>query len=66
VIGSTLAPHLRERRRRRRRRRRQGSAYRHARVREFGYVAGAERALARSYDAGWTVVSMRDDWATVF
>jgi phosphoserine phosphatase len=34
--------------------------------REFAYRAGAERALARAAEAGWTVVSMRDDWATVF
>jgi phosphoglycolate phosphatase-like HAD superfamily hydrolase len=34
--------------------------------REFAYTAGAERALehAKTYD--WTVVSMRNDWATVF
>ena len=34
--------------------------------REFAYTAGAERVLehARAYD--WTVVSMKDDWTTVF
>jgi phosphoglycolate phosphatase-like HAD superfamily hydrolase len=34
--------------------------------REFDYVAGAERSLeyARAHD--WTVVSIKDDWATVF
>ncbi len=35
-------------------------------VREFGYTAGAERALDMAADAGWAVVSMRDEWATVF
>jgi phosphoserine phosphatase len=34
--------------------------------REFGYTAGAEKALARAAREGWTVVSMKDDWATVF
>ena len=34
--------------------------------REFGYVAGSERALARADAAGWTVVSMKDDWTRVF
>lgn len=34
--------------------------------REFAYVAGAERALERAAESGWTVVSMKDDWATVF
>ena len=34
--------------------------------REFDYVAGAETALERAADEGWTVVSMKDDWATVF
>ncbi len=34
--------------------------------REFAYDAGAEDALARAADRGWTVVSMRDDWTTVF
>ncbi|MGW6130637.1 HAD family hydrolase [Cellulomonas sp. NPDC055163] len=34
--------------------------------REFAYVAGAERALERAAHSGWTVVSMKDDWATVF
>jgi phosphoglycolate phosphatase-like HAD superfamily hydrolase len=34
--------------------------------REFDYTAGAERVLehARAYD--WTVVSIKNDWATVF
>jgi phosphoglycolate phosphatase-like HAD superfamily hydrolase len=34
--------------------------------REFDYVSGAERALDRAAGEGWTVVSMKDDWATVF
>jgi phosphoglycolate phosphatase-like HAD superfamily hydrolase len=35
-------------------------------VREFGYVSGAERALDRVSRNGWTVVSIKNDWATVF
>ncbi|HEY1569016.1 MAG TPA: HAD family hydrolase [Solirubrobacteraceae bacterium] len=34
--------------------------------REFEYTAGAEQALERADTSGWTVVSMRDDWSTVF
>ena len=34
--------------------------------REFAYEAGSERALARGEKAGWTVVSMKDDWTTLF
>jgi hypothetical protein len=34
--------------------------------REFDYVKGAEHALERARDEGWTVVSVKDDWATVF
>ena len=34
--------------------------------REFGYTSGAERAIDRAGAAGWTVVSIRRDWATVF
>lgn len=34
--------------------------------REFAYTAGAERALEHAEAQGWTVISMRDDWATVF
>jgi phosphoserine phosphatase len=34
--------------------------------REFDYVAGAEESLERAKAGGWTVVSVRDDWATVF
>jgi AraC-like DNA-binding protein/phosphoserine phosphatase len=34
--------------------------------REFAYTAGAEDALDRARTHGWTIVSMKDDWATVF
>lgn len=34
--------------------------------REFAYTAGAERALDLANQRGWTVVSIRGDWATVF
>ncbi|WP_193047727.1 HAD family hydrolase [Mycolicibacterium baixiangningiae] len=34
--------------------------------REFAYTAGAERVLEHAATQGWTVISMRDDWATVF
>ena len=34
--------------------------------REFAYTAGAEQALERAGAEGWTVVSVKDDWATVF
>ena len=32
--------------------------------REFDYTAGAEQALERAGADGWTVVSVKDDWAT--
>jgi phosphoglycolate phosphatase-like HAD superfamily hydrolase len=34
--------------------------------REFDYVRGAEKALEQATSDGWTVVSVKDDWATVF
>ncbi len=34
--------------------------------REFDYTTGAEQALERADEAGWTVVSVKNDWATVF
>ncbi|MGV0604595.1 HAD family hydrolase [Mycolicibacterium sp. XJ1904] len=34
--------------------------------REFAYTAGAEKALARAESDRWIVVSMRNDWTTVF
>jgi phosphoserine phosphatase len=34
--------------------------------READYVKGAEQALERARADGWTVISVKDDWATVF
>ena len=34
--------------------------------REFNYTAGADQALKQAETDGWTVVSMKNDWATVF
>ncbi|BBY50293.1 acid phosphatase [Mycolicibacterium arabiense] len=34
--------------------------------REFAYSAGAERALEHAGAQGWTVISMRRDWTTIF
>ena len=34
--------------------------------REFAYTSGAEQALERAGTNGWTVVSVKNDWATVF
>ena len=34
--------------------------------REFAYTAGAEKSLAKAKELGWTVVSMKNDWSTVF
>ena len=34
--------------------------------REFDYTAGAESSLQTAADQGWTVVSIKNDWATVF
>jgi phosphoserine phosphatase len=34
--------------------------------REFAYAKGAEQSLAKAEKMGWTVVSMRDDWKSVF
>ncbi len=34
--------------------------------REFDYTAGAERALEHAGEFGWSVVSMKNDWNTVF
>ena len=34
--------------------------------REFAYTAGAQKALERASQEDWTVISMRNDWATVF
>jgi phosphoserine phosphatase len=35
-------------------------------VREFDYLVSAEQALQLASTRGWTVVSIKDDWATVF
>jgi hypothetical protein len=35
-------------------------------AREFDYTSGAERALDRAAGEGWTVVSVKDDWTSVF
>ena len=34
--------------------------------REFEYTAGAETSLEQAHQAGWIVVSIKNDWATVF
>ncbi|WP_327140349.1 HAD family hydrolase [Nocardia sp. NBC_01327] len=34
--------------------------------REFAYDTGSEEALKTAADKGWTTVSVRNDWATVF
>ncbi len=34
--------------------------------REFAYTSGGEASLAKAAALGWTVVSMKDDWLTVF
>ncbi len=34
--------------------------------REFDYTSGAERAIAKAGADSWTLVSVKDDWATVF
>ena len=44
-----------------------GSLIRHDDAeREFDYTAGAEQALSQAEADGWTVVSIKNDWATVF
>ncbi|HEX5924134.1 MAG TPA: hypothetical protein VFY45_09895 [Baekduia sp.] len=34
--------------------------------REFDYTSGAEQALERAVSDDWTVISVKNDWATVF
>jgi len=34
--------------------------------REFDYAAGAEQALETASQQNWTVVSIKNDWNTVF
>jgi hypothetical protein len=33
---------------------------------EFAYTSGAEQALSKAGASGWTVMSMKDDFTTVF
>jgi hypothetical protein len=35
-------------------------------AREFDYVSGAEKSLALAKQNGWTVISMKNDWKTIF
>ena len=35
-------------------------------AREFDYTAGAEQALQQARSNGWTAISIKNDWATVF
>ena len=34
--------------------------------REFDYTSGAENALEKARNEGWTVISIKNDWGTVF
>jgi phosphoserine phosphatase len=34
--------------------------------REFAYTSGAEQALEQADKSGWTIVSIKNDWATIF
>jgi phosphoglycolate phosphatase-like HAD superfamily hydrolase len=34
--------------------------------REFAYSGGAEQSLALAEERGWTIISMKHDWSTVF
>jgi hypothetical protein len=34
--------------------------------REFEYTGGADKALKQAEADGWTIVSIKNDWATVF
>jgi len=34
--------------------------------REYAYTTAAEKSLAAADEQGWTVVSMKDDWTTIF
>jgi hypothetical protein len=34
--------------------------------REFDYVAGAEESLKRAEDQSWTVISIKNDWNTIY
>jgi phosphoserine phosphatase len=35
-------------------------------AREFAYTASAEASLDRAQNLGWTIVSMKDDWNTIY
>jgi hypothetical protein len=35
-------------------------------AREFDYTSGAEQALEKAAKSGWTVVSVKNDWTSVF
>jgi phosphoserine phosphatase len=35
-------------------------------IREFEYTTGAERSFERAVELGWTVVSVKNDWNTVY
>ena len=34
--------------------------------REFAYTSGGEASLTKAQESGWTVISMKDDWTTIF
>ena len=34
--------------------------------REFAYTAAADRSKAKAQELSWTVVSMKNDWSTVY
>jgi phosphoserine phosphatase len=34
--------------------------------REYAYTQAAEKSLAKAGELGWTVVSMKEDWTTIF
>jgi len=34
--------------------------------REYAYTEAGEASLAKAIERGWTVISMKDDWTTVF
>ena len=34
--------------------------------REFAYTSAAETSIAKAAEIGWTVVSMKNDWNTLF
>jgi hypothetical protein len=34
--------------------------------REYSYTRGAENSLVKAEKLGWTIVSMKNDWNTVF